>query len=482
MRAKSVYDAVVVGSGPNGLAAAITMLKAGKRVLIVEAGSTTGGGMRTSEDLTLPGFKHDICSAIHPLGVGSPFFRSLPLKEFGLEWVFAPVSLAHPLDNGQTALLQNSVEETARTLAEDSENYRRIIQPLISRWDLILPEILAPFHFPRHPLALLRFGLSAIRPAYRFAKGKFNSALTRGFFAGLSAHSIVPLERPITTSFGLVLGVLGHTVGWPMPRGGSGSIAKALEAYVRSLGGEFVLNTHVRSLKDLPETEVTMFDLTPRQILEIAGERLPGRYRRQLEKYRYGPGVFKMDFALSSPVPFRSPECTMAAVVHLGGTLEEITFSENEVWQGKHPERPFVLLAQQSLFDDFRAPAGKHTLWAYCHVPNGSAFDMSERLIAQIERFAPGFRSTILSQHKMTCSDFQSYNNNYVGGDINGGVQDWKQLFTRPVLSLTPYRTPLKGFYICSSSTPPGGGVHGMCGYYAARTALKDIYGIKAGL
>lgn len=476
-----MYDAVVIGSGPNGLAAAITMLRAGKRVLVIEAKETPGGGMRTGE-LTLPGFLHDICSAIHPLGIGSPFFRSLPLSEHGLKWIYAPAALCHPLDNGQAALLVNSVAETAKTLREDSENYRRLIEPLVSKWDLILPEILAPFHIPAHPFALLKFGLSAIQSAAKFSKRRFNSALTRGFFAGLAAHSIVPLEEPVTAAFALVLGILGHTAGWPMPEGGSQSIALALTSYIKSLGGEFLLNTNIKSLDELPASDIVLFDLTPKQILSIAGERLPKGYRHELGNYRYGPGVFKMDIAVKSPVPFKSPECTLAAVVHLGGTIEEIAHSENEVWQGRHPERPFIILAQQSLFDKTRAPAGNHTVWAYCHVPNGSETDMSERIISQIERFAPGFRSTILSQHKMNAHDFQAYNSNYIGGDINGGVQNWRQLFTRPALSLTPYRTPAKGIYICSSSTPPGGGVHGMCGYYAARTALKDFYGIKAVL
>lgn len=481
MPVKNGYDAVVIGSGPNGLAAAITLLKAGKKVLIIEAKDTTGGGMRTGE-LTLPGFQHDICSAIHPLGIASPFFRSLPLSDYGLKWIYAPAALSHPLDNGQAALLVNSVGETAKTLREDSENYRRLIEPLVSKWELILPEILAPFHIPRHPFALLRFGLSAIQSASAFSKRIFNSTLSRGFFAGLAAHSIVPLEEPVTAAFALVLGILGHSAGWPMPEGGSQNIANALNSYITSLGGQFLLNTGVKSLDELPRSDMVFFDLTPKQILAIAGERLPKGYRRQLERYQYGPGVFKMDFAVNSPIPFKSPECTLSAVVHLGGTMEEIAHSENEVWQGRHPERPFVILAQQSLFDSTRAPAGKHTVWAYCHVPNGSEKDMSEEIISQIERFAPGFRSTILSSHKMNAHNFQVYNSNYIGGDINGGVQNWRQLFTRPTLSLTPYRTPLRGIYICSSSTPPGGGVHGMCGYYAAKTALKDLYGIKAML
>lgn len=481
MSDKNGYDAVIIGSGPNGLAAAITLLRAKKRVLIIEAKDSIGGGMRTGE-LTLPGFQHDICSAIHPLGIGSPFFRSIPLAEHGLKWIYSPAALAHPLDNGQTALLVNSIEETAKTLGEDSEAYRHIIGPLASKWNLILPEILAPLHIPRHPFALLRFGLSAIQPAQSFSKRKFSSALARGFFAGLAAHSIVPLEAPITASFALVLGILGHRVGWPMPLGGSQSIALALESYIKSLGGEFLLNTNIKSLEELPSSDIILFDLTPRQILAIAGSRLPEGYRHQLEKYRYGPGIFKMDFAVKSPLPFKSPECTLSAVVHIGGTMEEIAHSEKEVWQGKHPEKPFVILAQQSLFDKTRAPGENHTVWAYCHVPNGSDVDMSERIISQIERFAPGFRSTILSAHRMNSMDFQTYNSNYIGGDINGGVQNWRQLFTRPTLSFTPYRTPVKGIYICSSSTPPGGGVHGMCGFYAAKTALKDFYGIKAVL
>ncbi|HEX2866074.1 MAG TPA: NAD(P)/FAD-dependent oxidoreductase [Ignavibacteriales bacterium] len=481
MKDNERYDAVVIGSGPNGLAAAITLLKAGKRVLIIEAKDSIGGGMRTGE-LTLPGFRHDICSAIHPLAVGSPFFRSLPLMDFGLKWIFPPAALAHPMDNGQTALLLNSVTETAGTLPGDTENYIRLIKPVLSKWNLILPEVLAPFHIPRHPFALLRFALHGVMSASRLAERKFSSQLARGFFAGLSAHSMLRLEEPVTAAFALVLALLGHSFGWPFPEGGSGNLALALEGYIKSLGGEFLLNTPIESMADIPPGKVLLFDLTPRQILHIAGNSLPRGYRRQIEGYRYGPGVFKMDFALKSPVPFNSPQCALAATVHLGGTMEEIALSENEVFQGRHPEKPFVMLAQQSLFDSTRAPLEKHTLWAYCHVPNGSEIDISERIISQIERFAPGFRQTILSVHKMTCPDFQDYNGNYIGGDINGGIQDLRQLFTRPYFSLTPCRTPLKGVYICSSSTPPGGGVHGMCGFYAARAALKDIYGIKIKL
>ncbi|MGE5496830.1 MAG: phytoene desaturase family protein [Syntrophothermus sp.] len=472
---KAEYDAVVVGSGPNGLAAAITLLKAGKKVAVFEAMETTGGGMRTKE-LTLPGFRHDVCSAIHPLGIASPFFIRLPLKEHGLEWIFPKISMAHPFDDGTSVNLKNSITSTSRMLDNDSASYYQLMQSMSGRWHLIAEDVLGPFGFPRHPFAMLAFGLSAIQSASKFIDRKFKGFRAKGFFAGLAAHAIIPLNQPVTAAFGIILGTLGHISGWPMPKGGSQSIARAMQLYIESLGGEIYTNRCINSLGELPKSKVIMMDVGPKQLIKIAAGTLPDDYIKKLEKYRYGPGIFKVDYALSGPVPFRAPGCLDAGVIHIGGSYEEIRSSEETVWAGNHQKYPFVIAAQQSVFDASRAPEGKHTFWAYCHVPNGSTVDMTEAIEHQIERFAPGFKNLILARHKMTSMDFQAYDPNYIGGDINGGVQDWKQLFTRPVASLSPYRTPVKGLYICSSSTPPGGGVHGMCGYHAARRAIKDLF------
>ena len=467
----SEFDAIVVGSGPNGLAAGITLVRQGWRVLLLEAKPTVGGGMRTAE-LTLPGFHHDICSAIHPLGMGSPFFKSLDLAEFGLEWIQPELPLAHPFDDGTAVALHQSLEETAVQLGEDGDTYRRLFAPLVADWDKIAREFLGPLSLPRHPLAMTQFGLRAIWPTTTLAKTLFRNEKTRALFAGLAAHSIMPLEWPLTAAFGLMLGVLGHKVGWPLPRGGSQSIANALADTFTSLGGEIVTNHEVQSLAELPPARAVLLDVTPRQLLAIAGDELPVGYRRQLEKYRQGPGVFKLDWALSEPIPWRAADCRRAGTVHLGPTLDEMALSERLVWRGEVAERPYTLVTQQSLFDDSRAPGDQHTGWAYCHVPNGSTVDMTAAIEAQIERFAPGFRDTILARHAMTTQDFQRYNPNYIGGDINGGVQNWRQLFTRPVPRWNPYTTPLPNLFICSSATPPGGGVHGMCGYHAARTTV----------
>ncbi len=468
-----LYDAIVVGSGPNGLASAITLARAGRSVLVLEAKDTVGGGTRSAE-LTLPGFVHDICSAVHPLGAASPFFRTLPLPEHGLEWVYPPAALAHPLDDGTAILVESSIDATAARLGRDAATYRHVMKPLAADWPKLAHELLGPLRFPRHPIAMARFGALALWPAKTLAKLLFRGERARALFAGMACHSIMPLESVTTAAFGLVLGTLAHAVGWPIPRGGSQMIANAMASYLQSLGGEIVTDRHVESIDELPPHRAVLLDVTPRQLVRIAGQSLPAGYRRRLEGYRYGPGVFKMDFALDGPIPWKAEACARAGTAHLGGTLEEIATSERAVWRGEHPERPFVLLAQSSLFDSTRTPQGKHTAWAYCHVPNGSTVDMSERIEAQIERFAPGFRDRILARSARNAIEMERYNPNYIGGDINGGVQDWRQLFTRPVARRVPYSTPAKAIYLCSSSTPPGGGVHGMCGYFAAQAALRD--------
>lgn len=474
MRARRAYDAVVVGSGPNGLAAAITLAQAGHSVLVLEAADTSGGGLRSAE-LTLPGFQHDICAAVYPLAVASPFFCSLPLAEHGLTWVQPPVALAHPFDDGTAAILTRSVRQAAASLGPDARRYEQLVAPLVADWAKLARQVLGPLRPPRHPLVLTRFAFYGVRSACSLARGLFRGDRARGLFAGLAAHSLLPLEQPLTAAFGLFLGLAGHAVGWPVVRGGSQRLADALLSYLRSLGGEVATGVQVTALDDLPPACVVLFDVTPRQLLRIAGRRFPAGYRRVLARYRYGPGVFKVDWALAGPVPWRAAVCAKAATVHLGGTLAEIAAAERAVWQGKHPDRPFVLLVQPSLFDATRAPAGKHTLWAYCHVPNGSTVDMTAQIEAQIERFAPGFRDRILARSVMPPARLEAHNANCIGGDITGGVQDFRQLFTRPTARAVPYSTPARGIYICSASTPPGGGVHGMCGYYAARAASQEL-------
>jgi phytoene dehydrogenase-like protein len=469
-----VYDAVVIGSGPNGLAAAITLARSGHSVLLIEGRDKVGGGIRTAE-ITLPGFLHDICATIHS-SEASSFFRSVPLFDHGLEWVHPPAPLAHPLDDGTAIVLERSVDETSRYVGEDAAAYRKLLGPFVSNWEKLLYEILGPLRLPPHsPILLARFGLYGFRSGKGLAESMFEGKRARALFAGLAAHSIQPLESPLTAAFGLVLGIFAHITGWPVARGGSQKIAEAMASYFLSQGGEIMTDRWVRSIRELPKARVYLFDTTPTQLVEIAGDHLPSGYRRQLERYRYGPGVFKVDYALDGPVPWRAAECRRSATVHIGGTLEEIAISERTVWEGKPPEKPFVLAAQQTLFDPTRAPDGKHTFWAYCHVPAGSTFDMTERIEAQIERFAPGFRDCILARNVMAPGDLEKYNPNYVGGDINAGVQDLGQLFTRPTFRPDPYTTPNRSIYICSSSTPPGGGVHGMSGYYAARSAMRKV-------
>jgi len=455
------------------LVAAITLAQAGRRVLVVEAADRPGGGMR-SEELMRPGVIHDVCSAIHPLGLGSPALRNLPLAEHGLRWVHPDVPLAHPLDGGRAALLHRSVDDTASSLGADAAAYRRLFGPLVRAGFDLTDGLLAPLTIPpRHPAALARFGMVGIDSADRLARRRFSTDEAQGLFAGSAGHSVLSLRSPVTAGYGLMLGVLGHTVGWPMAEGGSQAIADALVSLLESLGGTVECGRRISSLGDLPTTPITMLDVTPRQVLAIAGEQLPDRYRRALGRFRYGPGVCKVDWILDAPIPWTNPRCAWSATVHLGGTLAEIVDAEAAVMAGRHADQPFVLLSQPTLFDGTRAPAGTHTAWAYCHVPHGSTLDVSDRIEAQIERFAPGFRQVVTAKHVMLPAAMESHNANYIGGDISGGVGDFRQFIARPTLGLHPWRTPVDGLWMCSSSTPPGGGVHGMCGYSAAQDALR---------
>jgi len=463
------YDAIIVGAGPNGLAAAITLAKAGLSVLVLEANATPGGGCRT-EALTLPGFIHDTCSSIHPMGKASPFFRSLDL---GIDWIQPEIAVAHPLGTG-AAWLNQSIVSSAECLGSDALAYRRLMEPLVGEWEWLIEEILQPMlHFPRHPGTLLRFSPSALRSASGLARRHFETDAVRGLFAGLAGHSFLPLQTMGSAAIGMVLGIMAHGVGWPMPRGGSGKIAEALVSTLIRLGGRVETSCRITKIEELPAARAVFFDVTPRQLLDIAGHRFPDGYRAALQKFRYGPGVFKIDYALHAPIPWTAEACRRAGTVHIGGTLEEIERAEYQVSQGEIPQKPFILLAQHSLFDNTRAPAGKHTAWAYCHVPHASDIDMTERMEAQIERFAPGFRDCILARANQNCRMMEEKNANLVGGDINGGLATLWQMMARPILSAHPYRTPCPGLYLCSASTPPGGGVHGMCGYNAARDALR---------
>lgn len=474
MPSRLEYDAVVVGSGPNGLAAAITIAQAGRSVLVLEAKNTIGGGTRT-EALTLPGFRHDVCSAIHPLALMSPFFRALDLRFHGLEWIQPPVPLAHPLEDEPAVLLERSLESTAKGLGLDADGYRRLVGPVVRDWTRIVPELLKPLGIPSAPFPLMRFGPRALRSAVGLARSWFKGVRARALFAGNSAHAIFPLQHLSSAGFGLILSMAAHAVGWPIARGGSQAIADALASYLVSLGGEIQVETPVSSMADLPRARVCLFDVTPRQLAAIAGSDFLPDYVKRLHGHRYGSGVFKVDWALSGPIPWKDPRCSQAGTLHLGGTFEEIASAELDVWRGIPPERPFVLISQPSLFDSIRAPEGFHTAWGYCHVPNGCAVDMTQRIEDQVERFAPGFRSLVLAKQTMSPSEMEAYNPNYIGGDIAGGVQSFWELFVRPLGRWSAYSTPVKGLYICSSSMPPGGGVHGMCGHLAAKEALKDV-------
>ncbi|MDR8394012.1 NAD(P)/FAD-dependent oxidoreductase [Aliifodinibius sp. S!AR15-10] len=469
----SKYDAIVVGSGPNGLAAAVALAQQGLHVKVIEAKEIIGGGTRTQE-LTLPGFHHDVCSAIHPMAVASPYFKTLPLDEHGLEWIYPEYPLAHPLDDEPAVVMQTSLDNTAEELEIDAAAYRKLFEPIVFNFDQLAPQLLAPFSpFPSTPLLMARFGWNALKSARSLAFAKFKSHRTRALFGGLAAHSILPMEKRISAAIALVLGAVGHRLGWPIPRGGSHQITKALASYFESLGGDIETGVKVESLDQLESARTVFFDLTPQQVLEITGSSIPNSYAKKLRRYRYGAGVFKLDLALEGPIPWQDKRCQKAGTVHLGGTFEEISASEYAMANGRHIDKPYVLVAQQSLFDDTRAPGDKHTAWAYCHVPNGSTHDMTRAIENQIERFAPGFRDLIIEHHTMNTEQMHNYNANYIGGDINGGLQDITQLFTRPAGVFNPYHIPQTSYYICSSSTPPGGGVHGMCGYHAAQAALN---------
>jgi phytoene dehydrogenase-like protein len=464
---------VIVGAGPNGLAAAITLAREGRKVLVLEAKETPGGGART-EPLTLPGFAHDFCSAVHPMAAASPFFRSLPLEEHGLRWVHAPIPLAHPLDDGTAAALHTSLDRTAEGLRGDGPAYRRMMAPWVARWEELFAEILQPLHLPRHPLLMAGFGLRAVQSAESLANRHFREPRARALFAGLVGHSFLPFSAPPSSAIALVLAVAGHAVGWPFPRGGSGALTAALVRYLESLGGEVRTRYPVGDQQDLPPSRAVLFDTSAAGLARLGADQLRPGYRRALEKFRPGPATFKLDWALSAPIPWTAPECREAGTLHLGGSFEELAESEAAVARGESPRRPYLLCAQPSLFDPTRAPDGRHTAWAYCHLPLGNEEDLSERIELQVERFAPGFRKLVLARRVTTPRDFAAHNPNLEGGDISGGLPDLRQAFFRPMIRWNPYRTSRRGWYLCSAATPPGAGVHGMCGYHAAREALRD--------
>lgn len=466
------YDAVIVGSGPNGLAAAITLAKQGLKTLVLEGADTPGGGTRTSE-LTLPGFRHDVCSAIHPMALASPFFQGLELEREGVKWIHPGCPVAHPLDGGEAVLMHRSVTQTAEGLGVDASPYFRLMQTLTHKWEYIDREVLGPLSMPRRPFSLAWFGLHALWPAKAFLRSWFRNPRTRALLAGIAAHCILPLEWMPSMSVALVMTAVAHRYGWPLPEGGSQAITTAMVNVLQRLRGRVECNQWVRQWSDIPPARLVLLDITPAQFLQLAGSRLPWLYRRQLQAFQGGPAIFKIDYALDGPVPWRNAEVGRAGTVHLGGTLEEMCVAERRVWQGKVPSRPYVLVSQPSLFDPSRAPQGKHVLWAYCHVPRGCDADMTEAIEGQLERFAPGFKERVLQRHIMPPAAMQAYNPNYQAGDISGGALLLTQLWTRPTLRWSPYSTPLKGVYLCSSSTPPGGGVHGMCGYHAALAAYR---------
>lgn len=476
----SKVDAVVVGAGPNGLAAAITLARRGLEVLVVEAHGSPGGGLRT-EPLTLPGFVHDVCSAVHPLAVGSPFFGALPLTEHGVDWIHPPFPVAHPLtEMGEAVVLHRDLAATARSLGRDGSRWLGLLEPLVREWEGFSRDVLAPpLRWPGHPLLMARFGLNAIRSASGVARSRFRGEEARALFAGCAAHSFLPLEQAPSAAVGMVLASSGHAVGWPIPRGGAATLADGLVRYLEGLGGEVLTGWKVESLSELPSSRAVLLDLTPRQVIEVAGSHLPERYLRRLSRYRYGPAVVKVDWALAGPVPWSASVCGEAATVHVGGRLAEVEAAEQAPWRGEVAERPFVLFSEPTRFDPTRAPAGRGVGWGYCHVPSGWDGDpeeVADRIERQVERFAPGFRDGILARSVLGPADLERTNPNLVGGDINGGLQDLRQILARPVLSSDPYATPTEGLYLCSSSTPPGGGVHGMCGHHAAVSALRRTF------
>jgi len=474
MVSESDLDAVVIGSGPNGLAAAIALAREGASVVVVEAADEIGGGMR-SASLTEPGFIHDVCSAVHPMGILSPFFRQLPLEEHGLVWLRPAASVAHPMSDGPAVMLYRSLERTAERLGADAKAYTRLVDPFLDRPHDLLADVMAPLRIPDHPLQLLRFGVRAVFSANRLARLVFREAPARALFAGCAGHSTLQLTSPLTAALGLLFAVTGHVEDWPVAQGGSQAIASALASHLESLGGRIETGRCIERLEELPPARVVLFDTSPEQLSRIAGDALPRGYRRRLARYRYGPGVFKLDWALDGPIPWKDATCLEASTVHVGGTLEQICASERDMYRGHHSERPFLILCQQSQFDATRAPQGKHTGYAYCHVPHGSTVDMTDAIEDQVERFAPGFRDRILARHAMNTSWLERHNANYKGGSITGGVADALQLFNRPVTRLDPYATPNPRLFICSAATPPGGGVHGQCGYWAAQSALKRL-------
>jgi phytoene dehydrogenase-like protein len=471
---RATVDAIVVGSGPNGLAAALTLARAGLSVQVLEGAATPGGGCRT-EELTLPGFRHDVCSAVHPLASASPFFTGTNLAAGGVKLLTPKVAFAHPLDGGRAAVVVGSVAETARGLGADAAAYTRLVAPLVRDADRILPTFLGPLRYvPAHPVPVGRFGLEGLQPAARLVR-RFATEEARAIFAGTSAHALLPLDALLTGAYGMLFTVIAHSVGWPLVEGGSGRLVEALVAELEALGGQVITGRWVGRLADLPPARVTLLDVTPRQFVGLAGERLPARYARALRRFRYGPGICKVDWALAGPVPWAAQAARQAGTVHLGGTFAEVARSEADVAAGRHPQRPFCLVVQPGVVDPSRAPAGKHTLWGYCHVPAGSTVDMTDRIEAQIERFAPGFRDLVIARSTRTAAEVARHNPNQAGGDITGGAATLRQTLFRPVIRWNQYRTPLPGVYLCSSSTPPGAGVHGMCGAWAARTALADL-------
>ena len=469
------YDAVVVGAGPNGLAAAIVLARAGHSVLVAEARDTIGGGCRSAQ-ITRPGFLHDICAAVHPMGIVSPLFRDLPLAAHGLEWAQSPAALAHPFDDGSAAVLHRDVQATGETIGPDGKPWARLMRPFLDAGEPFFADVLRPIRVPRHPFVMARFGLAGLQSCERLVRRQFSGPRARALFTGCAAHSFLPMDAPASASFGLVLALVGHAIDWPVVRGGSQRLADALASYLRSIGGEIETGRPVAALRELPSHRVVLFDLVPRLVERIAGEALPASFRKQLRRYRHGPGVFKIDWALRGPIPWTAAACHTAATVHLGASFEEIAESERAAAHGGVAERPFVLVAQQSLFDRTRAPEGQHTGWAYCHVAHGSTVDMTERIERQIERFAPGFRDLILDRRTMSPSDVEAHNANMIGGDIGGGANDLAQFLFRPVRRWNPYATPNPRLFLCSSATPPGAGVHGMCGYWAAQSALRRLH------